>query len=117
MPESIGLETPHFAENYDSLPDSRRSTAWERTGGVSRWAVATPRATPSPCRSVVVGPKEGHTLIGDDDRSGGMGVGGGLADGATHYSFLESDNHDHYGPGNGSNNNGTSRGQYTGPGH
>ena len=45
------------------------------------------------------GPKEGHTLIGDGDRSGGMGVGGGLADGATHYSFLESDNHDHYGPG------------------
>ena len=37
------------------------------------------------------GPKEGHTLIGDGDRSGGMGVGGGLADGATHYSFLESD--------------------------
>ena len=31
------------------------------------------------------GPKEGHTLIGDGDRSGGMGVGGGLADGATHY--------------------------------
>ncbi len=56
------------------------------------------------------GPKEGHTLIGD-------GVGGSLADGATHYSFLESDNHDHYGPGNGSNNNGTHRGQYTGPGH
>ena len=64
------------------------------------------------------GPKEGHTLIGDGDRSGGMGVGGGLADGATHYSFLESDNHDHYGSGNGSNNNGTNRGQYTtGPGH
>lgn len=37
------------------------------------------------------GPKEGHTLIGDGDRSGGMGVGGSLADGATHYLFLESD--------------------------
>lgn len=64
------------------------------------------------------GNAEGETRLGDGDRSGGVGIGGGLADGATHYSFLESDNHDHYGPGNGSNNNGTHRGQYTtGPGH
>lgn len=58
----------------------------------------------------------GETRLGDGDRSGGMGIGGGLADGASHYSFSESTNHDHYGSGNGSNN-GTSRGQYTGPGH
>lgn len=49
------------------------------------------------------GPSEGHTLIGDGDRS--------------EINFLDSPNHDHYGSGNGSNNNGTSRGQYTGPGH
>lgn len=54
------------------------------------------------------GPAEGHTLLGDGDRSGMSG---------NHYSFHESANHDHYGSGNGPNNNGTSRGQYTGPGH
>ena len=54
------------------------------------------------------GPSEGHTLLGDGDRSGVNG---------DHYSFHESANHDHYGPGNGPNNNGTSRGQYTGLGH
>lgn len=49
------------------------------------------------------GPSEGHTLLGDGDRS--------------ESNFLDSANHDHYGSGNGPNNNGTSRGQYTGPGH
>jgi hypothetical protein len=49
------------------------------------------------------GPSEGHTLLGDGDRSEG--------------NFLDSANHDHYGSGDGPNNNGTSRGQYTGPGH
>lgn len=49
------------------------------------------------------GPASGHTLIGDGDRS--------------EMNFLDSGNHDHYGSGNGPNNNGTSRGQYTGPGH
>ena len=49
------------------------------------------------------GPAEDHTLLGDGDRS--------------ESNFLDSANHDHYGSGNGSNNNGTSRGQYTGPGH
>ena len=49
------------------------------------------------------GSKEGHTLLGDGDRS--------------EMNFLDSPNHDHYGSGNGPNNNGTSRGQYTGPGH
>lgn len=49
------------------------------------------------------GPAEGHTLLGDGDRSEG--------------NFLDSANHDHYGSGNGPNDNGTSRGQYTGPGH
>mgnify|MGYP001691044094 CR=1 FL=1 len=34
MPESIGLETPHFAENYDSLPDSRRSLIWKPPDGL-----------------------------------------------------------------------------------
>ncbi|RYC73242.1 hypothetical protein G112A_00386 [Candidatus Nanosynsacchari sp. TM7_G1_3_12Alb] len=63
------------------------------------------------------GPAEGEVWLGDGDRSGGVGIGGGLADGATHYLFFESSNHDHYGSGNGSNDNGTSRGQYTGPGH
>ena len=54
------------------------------------------------------GPAEGETMLGDGDRSGMSG---------NHYSFHESANHDHYGPGNGPNNNGTSRGQYTGLGH
>jgi hypothetical protein len=53
--------------------------------------------------SVGSGPSEGHTLLGDGDRSEG--------------NFLDSANHDHYGSGDGPNNNGTSRGQYTGPGH
>lgn len=63
------------------------------------------------------GNAEGETRLGDGDCSGGMGIGGGLANGATHYSFFESANHDHYVSGNGSNNNGTNRGKYTGPGH
>ena len=46
--------------------------------------------------------QEGHTLIGDGDRS--------------EIEFRESDNHDHYGSGDGERNNGTTRGQYTGPG-
>jgi hypothetical protein len=48
------------------------------------------------------GPAEGHTLIGDGDRS---------------EDFLSSGNHDHYGPGDGPNDNGTDRGAYTGAGH
>lgn len=36
------------------------------------------------------GNAEGETRLGDGDRSGGMGIGGGLANGATHYSFFES---------------------------
>ena len=56
------------------------------------------------------GSAEGHTLLGDGDRSG-------LSADGSHYSFHESANHDHYGSGDGPNNNGTSRGQYTGPGH
>jgi len=42
------------------------------------------------------GPAEGHTLLGDGDRS--------------EMNFLDSANHDRYGP----NDNGTQRGQYTG---
>ena len=49
------------------------------------------------------GLSEDHTLLGDGDRSGKS------ADGS-HYMFHESANHDHYGPGDGPNNNGTSRG-------
>jgi len=56
------------------------------------------------------GPAEGQTLLGDGDRSG-------LSSDGSHYSFHESGNHDHYGSGSGPNDNGTSRGQYTGPGH
>lgn len=48
------------------------------------------------------GSKDGHTLIGDGDRS--------------ETNFMDSSNHDHYGSGNGPNNNGTERGQYTGYG-
>jgi hypothetical protein len=41
-----------------------------------------------------------------------------LADGDTSETeFLDHDNHDHYGSGNGPNNNGTRRNRYTGPGH
>ena len=49
------------------------------------------------------GPAEGETFLSDGDGS--------------EVNFLDHSNHDHYGPGNGPNNNGTSRGQYTGPGY
>lgn len=49
------------------------------------------------------GKREGETFIGDGDRS--------------ETNFHAHENHDHYGKGDGKNNNGTSRGQYTGPGH
>ncbi|MDO3166641.1 hypothetical protein P5V90_06685 [Mycobacteroides abscessus subsp. abscessus] len=48
------------------------------------------------------GTKEGHTLLAD----------GHLSDG----HFRDSRHHDHYGPGDGPNNNGTLRHKYTGPG-
>lgn len=35
LPESIGLETPHFAENSFSPPDSRRSTKWKPPDGLT----------------------------------------------------------------------------------
>ena len=44
-----------------------------------------------------------HTLLGDGDRS--------------EDDFRNSSNHDHYGSGDGPNDNGTRRGQYSGPGH
>ena len=105
----------HFAENNLFSARLQKELLWERATGASRWAAATLRATPSPCRSVAVRLRE--VWLGDGDRSGGVGIADGLADGATHYSFFESSNHDHYESGNGSNDNGTSRGQYTGPGH
>jgi hypothetical protein len=49
------------------------------------------------------GAAEGETRLGDGDRS--------------EMNFRDSANHDHYGSGSGSHDNGTSRGQYTGPGH
>lgn len=49
------------------------------------------------------GPAEGHTLLGDGDRS--------------EENFLDSSRHDHYGSGDGAHNNGSRRGQYTGEGH
>lgn len=49
------------------------------------------------------GPAEGETLLSDGDRS--------------EENFLDHENHDHYGSGSGSNDNGTRRGQYSGPGH
>lgn len=48
------------------------------------------------------GLKEGHTLLGDGDWS--------------ESNFIDSANHDHYGSGDGPNDNGTDRGQYTGYG-
>lgn len=54
------------------------------------------------------GTKDGETLLGDGDRSSKDTNGA--------WDFLKSSNHDHYGSGNGPNNNGTERGQYTGPG-
>ncbi|NQX17223.1 hypothetical protein [Rathayibacter sp. VKM Ac-2857] len=51
------------------------------------------------------GKRDGETLLGDGDRSEPKG------------EFHKSENHDHYGKGSGPNNNGTNRGQYTGPGH
>lgn len=49
-----------------------------------------------------VGEKEGETRLGDGDRS--------------EINFRDSANHDHYGKGDGPNDNGTTRGQYTGYG-
>ena len=48
------------------------------------------------------GPRDGETLIADGDQS--------------ESDFRNSSNHDHYGSGNGPNNNGTRRGKYTGRG-
>lgn len=48
------------------------------------------------------GKADRHTLLADDDQSEG--------------NFFDSANHDHFGPGNGPNNNGTRRGKYTGRG-
>lgn len=48
------------------------------------------------------GTRDGHTLIADGDQSEG--------------NFFDHDNHDHFGSGNGPNNNGTRRGRYTGRG-
>lgn len=48
------------------------------------------------------GTKDGHTMLGDGDRS--------------ESNFRMHDNHDHYGSGNGLRDNGTNRGQYSGPG-
>jgi hypothetical protein len=56
------------------------------------------------------GKAEGHTLIGDGDR------GEGSEHASENGSFMNSSNHDHYGPGDGANDNGTDRGQYSGPG-
>ena len=47
------------------------------------------------------GNREGHTLLGDGHQDPQSFLAGG---------------HDHYGPGNGPNDNGTQRGQYTGYG-
>lgn len=55
------------------------------------------------------GAADNETLLGDGDRSG-------VSEDGSHHTFHESQNHDHYGSGNGPNNNGTTRGQYTGRG-
>ena len=47
------------------------------------------------------GTKEGHTLLASGH--------------VNKRTFFESSNHDHYGPGQGPNMNGTRRGRYTGP--
>jgi hypothetical protein len=49
------------------------------------------------------GRRDGETFLADGDASEG--------------NFFEHDNHDHYGSGDGPNDNGTRRGQYSGPGH
>lgn len=58
------------------------------------------------------GTHEGEVLIADghdfDEKDSHTGSDG---------DFYRSDNHDHYGSGGGSNDNGTDRGAYTGPGH
>lgn len=48
------------------------------------------------------GSKEGETLLSDGHKDSG--------------SFIQSDSHDHYGSGDGINDNGTDRGAYTGEG-
>lgn len=48
------------------------------------------------------GKHEGHTLLADGHKDP--------------QQFMQSGQHDHFGPGNGPNNNGTNRGQYTGQG-
>lgn len=49
------------------------------------------------------GSKDGHTLLGDGDRSEG--------------GFKDHENHNHYGSGDGPNNNVKDRDQYHGRGH
>ncbi len=49
-----------------------------------------------------LGSREGETLLSDGHQNPD--------------SFMNSENHDHYGSGDGSNDNGTDRGQYTGEG-
>jgi hypothetical protein len=49
-----------------------------------------------------IGSREGETLLSDDHIDPD--------------SFMQSDNHDHYGSGDGPHNNGTDKGQYTGEG-
>ena len=49
-----------------------------------------------------LGSRDGETLLADGHQDPG--------------SFMNSDSHDHYGSGSGANDNGTDRGDYTGPG-
>ncbi len=57
------------------------------------------------------GSKEGQVLIAD-----GVDWDEDQYHTGSNDDFFNSDNHDHYGSGKGSHNNGTYRGRYTGPG-
>ena len=53
----------------------------------------------SRCRACAGWRRGAQCVLDDGDRSEGVGWDGELAEGATHFSFHESNNHNHYGSG------------------
>lgn len=80
-----------------------RSNQSRRNGGNWNGVVGGSDADGNPVTvSFGRGSRSGETLIADGDQSEG--------------NFFDSANHDHFGSGNGPNDNGTRRGKYTGRG-
>lgn len=86
---------PHGAQNFEGPgKDGHRGGFGKATHG---WIEGNPVTF-----ALGWGTKQGHTLLADGHLS--------------QEQFRESRHHDHYGPGDGPNNNGTLRRKYTGPG-